>query len=128
MQGLVDQILVFGKVVRPVLGITLAPPQILERLNISGVLVLDVNPDSPAAKAGILPSYRGRSGSLILGDIIIGIDGAPVTNYSDLFDLLDSKKATDRVMLDLLRASSDGNMKNVRIAATLGERSLQSDG
>lgn len=67
-----DQILTYGRVIRPTLGITVAPPQMLGRLNLSGVLVMDVNPDSPAAMAGVQGCYRDFRGRLVLGDVIVG--------------------------------------------------------
>ena len=45
------QVLMYGRVVRPVLGITLAPPQAVRQLGQDGVLVLEVMPGSPAYKA-----------------------------------------------------------------------------
>lgn len=42
VKGLVDQILKYGKVIRPFLGVTIAPPQVLTRLNLKGVLILEV--------------------------------------------------------------------------------------
>ena len=52
VKPLVEQILTHGRVIRPVLGITIAPPQTLRQLGVQGVLVVDVNPGSPAASAG----------------------------------------------------------------------------
>lgn len=40
--GLVEQILQYGKVIRPALGVTIAPPQVLKRMNLKGVLILEV--------------------------------------------------------------------------------------
>lgn len=58
---------------------------------------------SPAEKAGIKPTMRDRfSGSLVLGDIITGIDGKAVKNYSDLV------RAGGR--LGALGAVADGDM------------------
>ena len=50
--------LTYGRVVRPVLGITLAPPQAARQLGQEGVLALEVMPGSPAYKAGLHPTYR----------------------------------------------------------------------
>lgn len=41
----------YGKVTRPVLGISFAPEQAVEQLGVSGVLVLDAPPSGPAGKA-----------------------------------------------------------------------------
>jgi S1-C subfamily serine protease len=58
VKGLVDQVLQFGKIVRPVLGISIAPPQTLRQLQLEGVLVLEVQPGSPAEKAGMKGTLR----------------------------------------------------------------------
>lgn len=44
VRGLVEQILAYGRVMRPALGVTIAPPQLLQRLGQEGVLVLEVRP------------------------------------------------------------------------------------
>lgn len=46
-----DQLIKFGKVTRPILGIKFAPDQSVEQLGLSGVLVLDAPPNGPAGKA-----------------------------------------------------------------------------
>ena len=51
VSGIVDQIIKYGKVTRPVLGISFAPEQSVEQLGVSGVLVLDAPPSGPAGKA-----------------------------------------------------------------------------
>lgn len=43
VKGLVDQILQYGRVMRPSLGVVIAPPQALQRIGEKGVLVLDVS-------------------------------------------------------------------------------------
>ncbi|KAI4992629.1 hypothetical protein ZWY2020_057871 [Hordeum vulgare] len=60
--GIVDQLIKFGKVTRPILGIKFAPDQSVEQLGLSGVLVLDAPPKGPAGKAHysqILPHAIG---------------------------------------------------------------------
>jgi S1-C subfamily serine protease len=47
----VDQLVRFGKVTRPILGIKFAPDQSVEQLGVSGVLVLDAPANGPAGKA-----------------------------------------------------------------------------
>ena len=51
VSGIVEQIIKYGKVTRPVLGISFAPEQAVEQLGVSGVLVLDAPPSGPAGKA-----------------------------------------------------------------------------
>ena len=120
VKGLVDQILQYGKVVRPVLGITMGPPGLISRLRIDGVLVYDVPRGSPAEKAGVQGCGRSNYGDLVLGDIIVGIDGKKVDDYGDIFDVLDGKKPGQKVSLDLF-SPADRSKRSVEVQ--LGERS-----
>ncbi|KAK4417769.1 Protease Do-like 1, chloroplastic [Sesamum alatum] len=103
VSGIVDQLVKFGKVTRPILGIKFAPDQMVEKLGVSGVLVLDAPPDGPAGKAGLQPSKRDAFGRLILGDIITSINGKKVSNGSDLYRILDQCKVGDKVIVEVLR-------------------------
>lgn len=53
-----EQILKFGRVIRPVLGITIAPPQTVRQLGLEGILVLEAPAGSPANQAGIKGTFR----------------------------------------------------------------------
>ncbi|KAG2431141.1 hypothetical protein HXX76_009671 [Chlamydomonas incerta] len=119
VRGLVGQILSYGRTVRPALGITMAPPQVLERVGVEGVLVLEVPPGSPAHAAGLRPTHRDIFGDLVLGDVVVGLDGKPVRSAADLYDILDEHRVGDRLKLELLR---DG--KATGLTVTLGERTL----
>ena len=56
MSGIVDQLVRYGKVTRPILGIKFAPDQSVEQLGVSGVLVLDAPANGPAGKAVLVSS------------------------------------------------------------------------
>ncbi|KAI3768723.1 hypothetical protein L2E82_19553 [Cichorium intybus] len=101
--GIVDQLVQFGKVTRPILGIKFAPDQSVEQLGVSGVLVLDAPPNGPAGKAGLLSTKRDSYGRLILGDIITSVNGKKVVNGSDLYRILDQCKVGETVTVEVLR-------------------------
>ncbi|PSS33410.1 Protease Do-like [Actinidia chinensis var. chinensis] len=103
VSGIVDQLVKFGKVTRPILGIKFAPDQSVEQLGVSGVLVLDAPASGPAGKAGLLPTKRDAYGRLILGDIITSVNGTKVNNGSDLYRILDQCKVGDKVTVEVLR-------------------------
>lgn len=103
VSGIVDQLVKYGKVTRPILGIKFAPDQSVEQLGVSGVLVLDAPPDGPAGKAGLKSTKRDAYGRLVLGDIITSVNGQKVTNGSDLYRILDTCKVGDEVMVEVLR-------------------------
>ncbi len=75
VKGIVQQLLEHGRVMRPVLGISIAPPQALRQMHLEGVLVLDVPPGSPAARAGLMGVTRDSFGRISLGDVIVGMKG-----------------------------------------------------
>ncbi|KAL0381725.1 UNVERIFIED_CONTAM: Protease Do-like 1, chloroplastic [Sesamum angustifolium] len=85
VSGIVDQLVKFGKVTRPILGIKFAPDQSVEQLG------------------GLLPTKRDAYGRLILGDIITSVNGKKVTNGSDLYRILDQCKVGDKVIVEVLR-------------------------
>lgn len=106
-KGVVEQILQYGRVIRPALGITVAPPSALRQLGLEGVLILEVPSGSPAATAGMTGISRDSYGRLVLGDIIVAIDGKPVKNQGDLFDILDGLQVGQTIRIDSLKAGTD---------------------
>ena len=61
-----------------------------------------MEPDSPAAKAGLLPTRRGLSG-VIAGDAIVGINGRPIKTSGELGIAVDECAVGDEVELEALR-------------------------
>ena len=100
---IVPELIRYGKVIRPGIGIQIAEDQIADRLGVKGVLVVDVVPGSAAAKAGIQPTRREGSGRVHLGDVITAIDGKKVESANELFILLENYKVGDIVNVVLLR-------------------------
>jgi S1-C subfamily serine protease len=66
------------------------------------VLVLRVAENGPAAKAGLRGTAMSRGG-VSFGDIIVGIDSEPVTDYDDLYTILDRHQPGDKVKLSVVR-------------------------
>jgi len=114
----VEQILAYGRVVRPIVGISFAPDQSVEQLGVSGVLVLDAREGGPAAKAGVRGTTRDEYGRLVLGDIILEIDGKKVKNASDLYRALDKYKVGDTLDMEVLRGDSTVHLPIVLEAST----------
>ena len=110
---IVPELIRYGKVTRPGIGIQIAEDQIADRLGVKGVLVVDVAPGSAAAKAGIRPTRREGSGRVHLGDVITAIDGKKVESANELFVLLENYKVGDIVNVSLLR---EGKASQTKIA------------
>jgi len=78
----------------------------------NGVLVLEVSPQSGAAEAGLQATRRDRNGRLVLGDVIVAIDGKAIDSDDDLATVLEDYKAGDQVKVTLVR---DGREQDVTI-------------
>ena len=101
--GIVDQIIRFGRVTRPIIGVSFAPDEIAEQLGLGGVLVLDAREGGPAERAGIRSTKRDDSGRLLLGDVIVGIDGEKIEDSYDLYRALDTHVVGDSVKVSVFR-------------------------
>jgi S1-C subfamily serine protease len=104
---MVPQIIQYGKVIKPVLGINIAEDQMVRYLGAQGVLVLNVTPGGPADKAGLRPTRRDDRGGILLGDLIVSIDENPVSENKDLFRILDSHNIGDTVKLRVRRSDEE---------------------
>jgi S1-C subfamily serine protease len=109
----VDELLEKGHIARPYLGIAMQPVAVPEKLRSkmkspspAGLMVLHVEPGAPADRAGIL-----------LGDVIVELDGRPALDTDNLWDILATAHAGDKFDATVVRG---GTLLSVSI--TLGER------
>ena len=98
----VPQVIRHGKTFRPGLGISLANQRLTRDLNLDGVLVLGVEPGSTADKAGLRGTKQVRGG-LILGDVILAVNGKSIEDYNTLRDEIERYQVGESVTLTLLR-------------------------
>jgi S1-C subfamily serine protease len=115
----VTQLIKHGKVIRPGLGIQEAPDQLARHWGIPGVLILNVDPDGPAAKAGLQPTRRDDAGHIHFGDAIVAIDGKDVNSPSQLFAILDQHAVGDEVDVTIWRDGERFHTK-LRLAEAQG--------
>ncbi|MDU6833434.1 MAG: trypsin-like peptidase domain-containing protein, partial [Bradyrhizobium sp.] len=114
---IVPRLIASGRYVSPSLGIRTDPKAneaLSARLNMSGVFVLDVEPDSAAEKAGLIPARLTRDGGFALGDVLLAIDGQVVDSPDDMTRALETKTPGDRVVLRVRRAG-----KTIEVRVTL---------
>ncbi|KAL2523099.1 Protease Do-like 8 [Forsythia ovata] len=115
---IVPQLIQFGKAVRAALNVEIAPDPIANQLNVrNGALILQVPGNSLAAKAGLLPTKRGFAGNIVLGDIIVAVDGKPVRSRAELNKTLDEYNIGEKVILKIQRGS-----ENLELPIVLEER------
>ena len=109
----VPEIIRYGKVMRPGLGVTVANDRISERLGIKGVLLISIQPDS-AAKAAGLKGTRRIGDEIVLGDIIQSVNDQPVSSYDDLLNEFEKYRVGEEVSLGIVR-----DERKIDIAVTL---------
>lgn len=105
-----DQIVKTGKVTRGYLGVMIqeVTPDLAKAFGLSsaeGALVGDVTPDSPGAKAGLQK-----------GDVIMAMDGQPISDFQELRLRVSESAPGQAVKLQIVR-----NGEKREITATLGE-------
>lgn len=107
---IVNQLIKDGKIIRPILGIGYLESKQARALGISrGVLVLDVPPDSPAAKAGMKGTRRTETGLIEIGDIIVKVGSTVINTEANLFEALEGYKPGDTVEIKVLRIEADND-------------------
>ena len=84
----VPDIIKYGEVRRPIIGVELVNEQIREREQASGPIIMNVTPQGAAAEAGLQGMSRDQFGRNKSGDIILAINGKKVeTNLDLIFEL-----------------------------------------
>jgi S1-C subfamily serine protease len=109
---IVPELIAHGRVVRPGLGIQVAPETVARQLNVKGVLVLDAQEGGAADRAGLIGFKKAANGGWEIGDRIVGIDGQPVEDVNDLYAALDKHKVGDTVTVDVVR---QGDQRKVKV-------------
>lgn len=112
IKKIVPQIIKYGRVIRPGIGISLLTDDYARHLKIEGAVVFEVRQDSGAYRAGLRGIARDRRGRLYIQDVIVGVDKTKISSYDDLFNTLDNYRIGDIVTLTVER---DGERRKVRI-------------
>ena len=106
VRRVVESLLAHGHVRRGYLGVGAQPvrlPADIEQRTgqAAALLVSSVQPDSPAARAG-----------LILGDVLVALDGHPLGHPADLLPLLDEERIGSESRATVLRG---GELREVKV-------------
>jgi S1-C subfamily serine protease len=109
VKWVIPELMIHGKIMRPVLGVELARTEITNRLveedilPLKGALVIDVTPGSGAQKAGIEPTRRNYYGEIVWGDLIVSFEGQKISSNDDLFLALEKYQPGAEVELEIIR-------------------------
>jgi S1-C subfamily serine protease len=96
-----------GHIARGYLGVGLQPVTLPEHLKQkTGLIVLSVEPDGPAAQAGV-----------VIGDVLLSLDGSPVSDTGDVQAVLGAENVGKAVRLSIVRGGS-----LAELTITIGER------
>lgn len=84
------------------------------------MIILNVDPDGPAAKAGLRSTRRDDRGRIRWGDIITAVDGKKIGSSNELAALLEENyEIGQQVALTIDR---DGEERDVRLTLTADTR------
>lgn len=118
VRRVVEELLKKGKVPRGFLGVGLQPVHLPDslrhKLNLagqSGVILLGVEPEGPADRAG-----------LMIGDVLLELDGKAIAKISDVQDVLAPEYIGRTVKASLVRAGA-----TTECSITIGERTSKQD-
>ena len=100
----VDEILARGRVARGYLGVGLQPVELPDHHK--GLIVLSLEQEGPAAKAGVL-----------IGDVLVSLDGAAVEDTDDIQTVLEGHAVGQTIEAGVVRGGTAA-----RIGIVIGER------
>ncbi len=100
-------------------SLDLASQQAMGLPQAAGAYVIDMTPNSPAQRAGLIASgFNDTVGTLPGGDLIIAVDGRPILSPDDLISFLVFNAEVDQtIMLTVIRGG-----EQIEVPLTLAER------
>jgi S1-C subfamily serine protease len=109
----VDQLLQRGRIARGYLGVGMQPVAFPD----SARQALDMNADRGLLVVTVAPGSSAEQSGVLLGDIIVTVNGSPVHSLRSLQPVLDSENVGKQVHFEIVRGG-----KLVKLSVTVGER------
>ncbi|MGN6367214.1 MAG: S1C family serine protease [Phycisphaerae bacterium] len=75
--------------------------RLLTPLHLKGLAIGQVEPRSPADKAGLTGLSQDMNGDAVLGDVIVRVDDQPIASTKDVFAAMDALRPGDSVTVTL---------------------------
>lgn len=119
LQRVIPQLIAYGKVITPSLGVRTITPAQLGAEGVKGVLVVDTLEGGPAEKAGTQPLRYNRQGN-IYGDLIVGLGDQQIGNIDDLYLALEKHSVGETVKLHIVRGVGSRQTEQMSLDVTLG--------
>lgn len=125
VQRVVPQLIAHGRLVNPSLGARYVPDAVAQRAGLEGVVILERGDTSAAARAGLLATRRDDNGNFFLGDMIVAVEGKPVTTEQELHKALSKYDVGQTITLSIVR-NPRRKPEKLEVKVTLeGERARQ---
>jgi S1-C subfamily serine protease len=99
----VSDLVAYGEVRRPRIGIELLPQQYADDWDVKGAMIMGLAPGGGAEKAGLRALEQTPDGEIVFGDIIIRVGDQQVQSNNDLFLILEKYQVGDKVKVTFLR-------------------------
>ncbi|MFZ3210777.1 MAG: trypsin-like peptidase domain-containing protein [Terriglobales bacterium] len=124
-KAVINDLVQFGQVRRPVLGIRSLPigPELASQMGLPadyGVLILSVIPGGPADHAGLRggseKAYLGNTPIMLGGDLIVRIDDQDIEDQNDIAHVMNQHHTGDKVKVTFYRGKN-----KMEVTLTLGE-------
>ena len=118
---IVPELIRFGEVIRPSIGVVPFRDQLTDRMGIQGVLIRAIYRGSPAEKAGLRGTARvlDHRGVFPLGDVIVSANGKVIENLDDWYSFLESQHVGDSVTLEVLRDYRTSRQRKEKVDVSL---------
>jgi S1-C subfamily serine protease len=131
-KAVVEDIMRYGHARRPSLDVITLPigPDEAQQIGLPadyGILIERVLPGGAAARAGLhggnQQAYKGNEQVMLGGDLIVEVDGQPITSPQDLSNMLNAHHAGDSVVLTIYRGQ-----QRMKIKVTLSDAKQAASG
>ena len=120
VRRIVNQLIRYGRMLRPSMGITVADDQMTRGLSarlgvpLDGVLVMEAPAGTPGADAGLVGCMR-KNGELFLGDLITHVNATPVKTVEDLLTLVEETEIGANVDLTVHRGADAARVESLKV-------------
>jgi S1-C subfamily serine protease len=111
IRKIVPEIIRFGKVTRPGIGVSFLSDQYTQRIGVQGVVIMEVPRNGGAERAGLKGMGRDRFGRVFLGDVVTAIDGKRIKSYDELYAALEDRKIGETVTLTVSRDNKERKVR-----------------
>jgi S1-C subfamily serine protease len=128
VRRIVNQLIRYGKVVKPTIGVNVADDRVLRSIEmqlkreLAGVLVVEVVQGSPADHAGMKASTLRSDSSIVLGDLIVEINGEKIICVEDLLTAIEARSEGETVNVTLWRQCDKRLAETVRVKLTSSDK------